>query len=581
MPQPDEASPGPPNPPLPQATGRLPHGLRPIIPTGPLPAPAPPLRPPSLPVPAVHIPLIQPPDSMLATGLLPLEPPPPPAPSHAKPVEGRLATGLLPISISYPPSPTGTQRLVGDIPAAPPRDATPRGAIPSAVEPPRRPPPEGDKAAKLGLHTSEASLLPAVRPANQRRSSHTLKLFLLMLFIMVDCFIAFAALLYNYYQQNIEPRLSVHAQVAPILAPPPPLEKPGEELKSALAAAHHQIATLQTQVEELSARQKLADSTLKNLSEPTPKQEPGIPSTQLTLTDGQIIRLQSQVNELRTQQRLADAQMQKLSTQAPTPKAEERDDKLPKELAAAIERINQLQTQVDATAAREAKTTETLREMAEKSPPIDAPAETVSAPTPTKPYAPLPDTHISTVVAVNSEAGAELRLLKERNRLTLYADQALANASAEAMARLWQSIRDPDLAFVKDGAVAEIVRVQHFYGTLRGLPDSYRLPVAELFKDGSVHAEADLKDEQVAKLLLDQAQPPEIRTRAATILSGHKTKAVGEALVEAMRHDPNLLVVKTAQNALQDTFELYEPRLFDAISMQKAWDGWVAEENKK
>ncbi len=587
MPNPDEAPSGSPTPPPQPVTGRLPHGLRPIIPPGATLVPAPPLRPLHAPPPPVvlpppsiqpHLPLVQPPASMLATGLLPLDteaaskppqpyvlPPLPPVMPPA-PVEGTLSTGLLPGATPPPANPTGTQRLVEDGPAKSQEEIKVPSSHQSPSSPeshPRKHAVEEEKAAKLGLRPVEATLLPAARPANQRRSSHTFKLFVVLLFIMMASFAAFAGLLYNFFQQNIEPHLGT---VHPVTAAPTqvPDNKPSEELKTALAAANDRLAALQTEVETLRAQQGTTDEKLKNLAAPTPpspKEEPAAPSTQLTLADGQISRLQAQVNELRTQQTEAEAKLQKMAV--PAPKSE--DNKTPALLAAATEKMNLLQSQVDASAAQQAKNAELLRELMEKSPPIDKPE-----PSPPASPAYSPPT-ISSVVALSSDTGQELRILKERNRLTLYADQALANASAEAMANLWRSLRDPDLAFVKDGIVAEIVRVQHFYGSIRGLPASYRLPVAELFKDGSVATEADLKDEQAIQLLLDQAQPPEVRTRAAAFLSGHKTKAVGEALVEAMRHDSNLLVVKAAQNTLQENFELYEPRLFDAIGMEKAW----------
>ncbi|MDB6074375.1 MAG: hypothetical protein JWO89_2015 [Verrucomicrobiaceae bacterium] len=516
---------------------------------------------------------------MLATGLLPLDtemaprvaPPvtlpalPPVKPPPA--VESKLSAALLPPVAPPPTNPTGTQRLVEDGPQKSQGEKTLSShsfpSSPSSTEPhPRKQAVEEEKAAQLGLRPAEAASLPAARPANQRRSSHTFKLFLVLLFIMVGCFAAFAGYLYNFFQKNIEPYLGTSRAVA--VAPPQVWEKPSEELKAALAEANNKLAKMQTEIDALRAQQSTTDEKLETFTPlPPPLKAEPPPSTQLTLADGQISRLQAQVNELRTQQSDIDAKVQEIAA-TPAPKPEE--DKSPALLAAATERLDRLQSQLDIATAEQAKNTELLRELSEKPPPVDKPEKTSQSPSlPTSPAA------ISTVVTVNSDTGQELRILKERNRLTLYADQALANASAEAMANLWRSLRDPELAFVKDGVVAEIVRVQHFYGSIRGLPASYRLPVTELFKDGSVPTEADLKDEQAIHLLVDPAQPPEIRTRVAAFLAGHKTKEVGDALVEAMRHDNNLLVVKTAQNTLQENFELYEPRLFDAIGMEKAW----------
>ena len=464
-----------------------------------------------------------------------------------------LATGLAPVPESAAAS--------AGLPGAP--HVTP--APPSSSEfPANRPPIEGDKTVRLDLRVTDDPITPAARASNERRSTRTLKLFGLLLFIMLDCFAAFACLLYNYFQQNIEPRLN--PGIAAAAAVPASVEKPpSEDLKAALTASKDQIAKLQAQIEALRIQQTSMAASVKVLSEIPVLEDASASSTKLSLADVQVSRLQTQVNELRAQQSQADVLLKKLDV--PTPKTE--DSKTTETLAAATKRIDDLQTQVAAFATQQTQTEAQLKKLAEKPAP----------PTP-DPSATARDARISTVVTVNSEAGTELRLLKERNRLTLYADQALANASSLAMANLWQTLRDPDLAFVKDGAVAEIVRVQHFYGSMRSLPPTYHLPVEELFKGTSVHAEADLKDQQVIDLLLDEAQPPEIRTRAAMMLSGHRDKSVGDALVHAMRHDANLMVVKAAQNTLQDNFELYAPRLFDAIGMEKAWEQWLAKNEK-
>ena len=460
-----------------------------------------------------------------------------------------LATGLLPSEI-----PTGA-------PSQPELKLSPSPH--DEDHPHRRHQLEEEKAALLGVRPAPiADVLPQ-HPPNVRRSANTLKVFCLTLFIMLDCFAVFAWCLRGYYRTHIEPRLS-----APVVAS-------DESLKKVQAALE---TKLQASLENLKAT-------------PPPVSNPGLaePSTQLSLTDGQITRMQGQITALKTQQAQVDSQLKKLETpapkpedaktteqlnaalaqidklaaqlkklEAPAPKTE--DPKAAEQLNAALAQINQLQSQVDKLATQLKESDGKIKQLAEAPP---------SSPK-TEPKEPS----IATVVSVTSDAGQELRLLKERNRLTLYADQAMAAASSKAMASLWQTIRDPELAFVKDGAVAEIVRVQHFYSTMPGLPADYRLPVADLFKDTDLHQESDLKNEQIIKLLQDQSQPAEVRARCAMILTGHSEKRVGDALVSAMRHDASLLVVKAAQHSLQDTYELYGPRLFDSVGMETAWQEW-------
>lgn len=456
------------------------------------------------------------------------------------------------------------------MPVAPPPAGT--ATVPLAADlPPKRHhhvTEEEEKAAQLGLRHAATSVIPAGRPANQRRSTHMLKLFGLLLFIMAACFAGFAALLYHFYQQDIEPRLASGSPVVSIPLPAAP--------DAAVAKVSDLVTRLQSQVDDLRTRQNATAAKVKALDLPPFKTEAEGPSTQLSLTDGHLSHLQEQINALRTQQSQADLQLKKLETPAPLPQKPE-DDKAATQLASALQEIKDLQARADGLATSQTQLEDKLKPLLEKS----------AAPPPPPPQPERPQ--IGTVVAVTTDTNQELRILKERNRLTLFADQAMAYASSQAMASLWAATRDPDLAFVKDGAVAEIIRVQHFFATMPGLPGSYRLPVADLFKDAKVASEAELKTGQIIALLLDQAQPPEIRTRSALILTGRKEQAAGDALVNAMRHDPSLLVVKAAQNALQNTFELFGPRLFDTVGMEKAWRDWqsknpgpeAAEETKK
>jgi hypothetical protein len=180
---------------------------------------------------------------------------------------------------------------------------------------------------------------------------------------------------------------------------------------------------------------------------------------------------------------------------------------------------------------------------------------------------------VASVVPVTSPVNEELRLLKERNRLTFYADQAIATGSSEAMDNLWRSIDDPELTRLRDGAKAEIIRVQNYYSQLSRLPPDYRLPVQSLFNDPSIRSEADLQPAQLTQLLTDQKQPLEVRARAAYVLGGHPTDPkVAAALVQAMTTDPSLDVMKEVQRTLSLDHGMIIPPL-NARAAKAWWQG--------
>ena len=457
---------------------------------------------------------VQPPDSMLSTGLTPppeISSPPasrpdPVSPTPAPQTENAAEAKAAAILAAQPmDAATATTLSTGLLPASP---AAEPGLVAKKPEPAAQKPASDSKTHTRRLvDDAEKVAQPPARPANARRSTAAVKLFFVQLLLMAAAFIAAGAGLHHYYQQNIEPRLgssspTVQSPVAVAGKPSP------SDDDTAIRSLKEQLAGVQAKLDAITSR--VGD---------VPVQLPLL-TRQLGDAKDEISGLHRQIEVLRAEQKLAENQLAKLEGQ-------------PREAAVPAEAGSR-------------------------------PSDLASS---LKLSTPAPQNASPDGLALMQE----LHLLKERNRLTLYADQAIANASSQAMANLWRAVRDPELAFVKDGAVAEIVRVQHFYGMIPGLPPSYHLPVAELFHDSAIHGEADLKDEQITRLLLDQTQPPEVRTRSAILLAGHKDNTVGTALVEAMRQDPNLFVVKAAQNILQQNYEFFAPRLFDSASMEAAW----------
>ena len=169
-----------------------------------------------------------------------------------------------------------------------------------------------------------------------------------------------------------------------------------------------------------------------------------------------------------------------------------------------------------------------------------------------------------------STTNDELVLLKERNRLTLLADEVMATGKSSPMRDLWRALRDPERSHLKHAVAAEIIRVQNHLDHLTRLPPDYRLPIKELFPDQKVKADKDLPTEVLVKALSDSSQALPVRARAAALLSGRKSPAAAEALITAMNTDPELDVVKEAQRSLQETYQFKLP-LFDIQGVESWW----------
>ncbi len=168
----------------------------------------------------------------------------------------------------------------------------------------------------------------------------------------------------------------------------------------------------------------------------------------------------------------------------------------------------------------------------------------------------------------------ELVLLKERNRLTSYADEAIATAAREPYERLWDTLADPRLADMVHAARAEILRVQNFYLSGSRI-DRFDIPVATYFPEEAMLRDTQLKDDQLIKLLSNQKNPWEVRLKAANILGTRRSLSVGDALVEAISKEQNLDVMKEATFSFEQ-MSGYHAKLFDASSITKWWKAYKA-----
>lgn len=238
--------------------------------------------------------------------------------------------------------------------------------------------------------------------------------------------------------------------------------------------------------------------------------------------------------------------------------------------------ISALQRQVDAQNEEREKTQGRLQEMADRMALIIKQSSFL----PTADSARVTEKDASQVAAMLpnvSPATSELVLIKERNRLTTYADQAIATGSREALQALVEAMADPAMKHLIHAAQAEFKRVQAYYDMGIGIDPGYTLPVREIFKDTPVTREADLTPAQLQGLMQDQKQPWEARLRAAFLLRSSTEAGTNALLLKALKEDPVLDVAKQAQITFENRVGR-KFRLFDIPAIE-AW--WQAQGGEK
>jgi hypothetical protein len=237
-------------------------------------------------------------------------------------------------------------------------------------------------------------------------------------------------------------------------------------------------------------------------------------------------------------------------------------------LNAATSKIGELQKQIDALRAENEKSQTRLAELSDRL--AQKASEPSVPPTQATDNGTSALTNVATVVPAGTIANQELVLLKERNRLTGFADEAIAEGKREALNRLLEALKDKELSKLQHAAYAEIQRVYYHLRYMSRIEKGYTIPVNELFKDTAIRSETDLNTEQIISLLQDQEKGWKIRLRAAYLLGGRRTPEVGDALVKALKDDPVLDVAKESQFSFeQNTNRSF--LLFDISSIEEWW----------
>jgi pSer/pThr/pTyr-binding forkhead associated (FHA) protein len=244
-----------------------------------------------------------------------------------------------------------------------------------------------------------------------------------------------------------------------------------------------------------------------------------------------------------------------------------RMDGMNQKLAAVESSLTDLRTRIAATEERSGETSRRIAEVA-------ALIEELKRDATRKDPAPVPPVAGDPAMPASQ---AELVLIKERNRLTSFADEAIATGAREPYERLWDAIEDPHLANLIHATRAEILRVQDcyingqrvkFYGI-----QQHQIPVAEIFPDSAALAPAQLSDDQLIQVLGDLKQSWQTRVKAAWHLGQRRSTKVGDALVKAIKSDPVLDVVAEATFSFEQ-ISGYHAKLFDVAPLEAWWKSY-------
>lgn len=238
--------------------------------------------------------------------------------------------------------------------------------------------------------------------------------------------------------------------------------------------------------------------------------------------------------------------------------------------AKAAEQITALQKQLDVVRREQLITQQNTRESLERI--SDVLKNPALAPVPVPPVASATpgEARMAEARLDVTPTQAEFIQLKERNRLTQYADEAIATGMRKPLEAIVEYLRDPASKHLHDAAQTEYLRAVRAIQILQREDPGYRLPMADLFKGSKMREEADLTPEALHKLLADSQQPPEVRARACFLLLGSSAADTNAKLIQAIKDDPSLEVAKQAQIALEQRVKR-RFRMFDIPAIEAWW----------
>lgn len=375
-------------------------------------------------------------------------------------------------------------------------------------------------------------MVSSSRPVNQRRSARTGKLVGLAFLANLLILAAFGAWNYNHFANELETRLA-DALASQPSRPFPSTVHPG---LPAADTASPELSKLDQQLRTAQAR--LAEAEEQN----------------------QVHA--AQLKELARAVKNSEARQVKAATAEPDPTSSPKKDTAQAALAKADE---DLKAQLQAAQKRLAEAEQKNQQQAKRLDELSAAVADISA----------AKQALATDAAV-TPTQSELVLLKERNRLTAYADEAIATGERLPYERLWEALDDPRLSTLVHAIRTEILRVQHFYLSGSRL-ERFVIPVATYFPESASLKDSQLSEQQLIALLSNHKNPWEVRMKAANILGGRPSKPVGDALVKAVEIDPNLDVVKEATFSFEQMTR-FRGKLFEPAPLIAWWKEFNAKQ---
>ncbi len=240
---------------------------------------------------------------------------------------------------------------------------------------------------------------------------------------------------------------------------------------------------------------------------------------------------------------------------------------------ALIAKIESLEKQLAAVSKRTQSSEEQSAQYSRRFAELAAQISDIAKPAPTPQQSLISDTPATDLPLAQSD----LVILKERNRLTAYADEAIATGARGPYERLWDSLEDPRLANLAHAARSEIMRVQNCFLTGQRVKyygiQQYQIPVAEIFTDSPALAPAQLSDEQLIQILQNQELVWQTRIKAAWYLGQRRNTKSAEALVKAIKEDPSLDVAAEATFSFEQVTG-YHARLFEVQPLLAWWSSY-------
>lgn len=239
-------------------------------------------------------------------------------------------------------------------------------------------------------------------------------------------------------------------------------------------------------------------------------------------------------------------------------------------LKTAQKEIETLQAQLDAQSEEKQRTQARLQEMADRMALVLQQSSLTGVGATARGGADSTAAEVASMLPSVTPATAELILIKERNRLTEYADRAIAEGSRVDLESLVKAMMDPDLRDLAHAARAEFKRVQAWYEIGISIDPGYTLPVQEWFPQEGFTREADLAPAHLHALLLDLKRPWEARLRAAFLLRSSNDPETTRLLLQVLKEDPMLDVAKQAQTTFENRVGR-KFRIFDIPAIDAWW----------